>query len=172
MNWLAKQPDTIFLGQTVKYDGSPMFKSFADVKPEKRIEMPVAEEMQMGISIGLALEGFIPISVYPRWDFLICATNQLVNHLDKIKEMSHNEFKVGVIIRTMIGNKGPLKPGCQHCQDYTQPFKRLLKSTNVVKISNSKQVMKIYQDAYKNAKKGISTIVVETPQGVKNYSNK
>jgi pyruvate/2-oxoglutarate/acetoin dehydrogenase E1 component len=172
MEWLGNQPNTIFLGQTVKYDGSPMYKSLANVNTSKKIEMPVAEDMQMGISIGLALEGFIPISIYPRWDFLICATNQLVNHLDKIKEMSYGEFKAGAIIRTMYGNKKPLYPGIQHCQDYTNAFKKILKSTKIVRISNWSQVIPVYQKAYKDALKGISTIVVEKPQGVKNYSNK
>ena len=47
------------------------------------IELPVAEEMQMGMSFGMSLDGTIPISIYPRWNFLLCAINQLVNHLDK-----------------------------------------------------------------------------------------
>ena len=40
----------------------------------------------MGMSIGLALNGYIPITCFPRFDFLILAFNQLVNHLDKIKK--------------------------------------------------------------------------------------
>ena len=42
----------------------------------------------MGLSLGLALQGFVPVSIYPRIDFLLSATNQLVNHLDKIRLMS------------------------------------------------------------------------------------
>ena len=62
----------------------------------------------MGISTGLALQGYIPITCYPRFDFLILAMNQLVNHLDKIRHMSFDEFKPRVIIRTSIGSKNRL----------------------------------------------------------------
>ena len=31
MTWLGKQKDTIFIGQTVEYPGSPMFKSLENV---------------------------------------------------------------------------------------------------------------------------------------------
>ena len=51
----------------------------------------------MGISTGLALNGFIPVSCYPRFDFLILALNQLVNHLDKLDKMSSKQLKAKVI---------------------------------------------------------------------------
>jgi pyruvate/2-oxoglutarate/acetoin dehydrogenase E1 component len=167
MDWLGRKRDTIFLGQTVEYEGSPMFKSLSGVPKEKRIEMPVAEDMQMGISIGLSLEDYIPISIYPRIDFLLCAINQLVNHLDKIEEMSHGEFKPGVIIRTQIGNTKPLDPGPQHCSDYTTGIKKLCKNTMVFKIKKAENIVKNYENAYVNALLGISTIIIETPQGGK-----
>mgnify|MGYP000117600495 CR=1 FL=1 len=79
-----------------------MFNSLKSVDPNKRIELPVFEDTQMGIATGLALNGFIPVNCYPRFDFLILAMNQLVNHLDKIRYMSFNQFKPRVIIRTEI----------------------------------------------------------------------
>ena len=47
----------------------------------------------MGISIGLSLNGFIPVTANPRFDFFILSLNQLVNHLDKFEKISSNEFK-------------------------------------------------------------------------------
>ena len=167
MTWLGKQKDAIFLGQTVGYSGSPMFASLENVPKTKKKEMPVAEDMQMGMSIGLALEGYIPISIFPRIDFLICAINQLINHLDKVETMSHGEFKTGIIIRSQIGNTKPLDPGPQHCGDYTKMLQNGLKNVNVFKIDDAENVMTYYKTAYKWAKKGISTILIETPQGGK-----
>ena len=92
MEMFAKDERTIFLGQTVCYPGSPMHMSFEDVPAEKKLELPVAEDMQMGMSIGLCLEGFIPISIYPRIDFLILAMNQLINHLDKVARIFEDFF--------------------------------------------------------------------------------
>ena len=50
--------------------------------PDQLVELPVAEEMQMGMSLGLALDGKVPISIFPRWNFLLCGMNQLVYHID------------------------------------------------------------------------------------------
>ena len=165
MTWLGEQKDTIFIGQTVEYPGSPMFKSLEDVPKDKKKEMPVAEDMQMGMSIGLSLEGYIPISIYPRMDFLMCAMNQLVNHMDKIVDTSHQEFAPGVIIRTQVGSTKPLYPGEQHCGDYEDMLFWGLCNVNVVRVDGERNIMPYYKTAYKLAKDGISTILIEEPQG-------
>ena len=85
MEWLGDKDDTIFLGQAVKYSGNAMFNTTKTISDDKKIELPVFEDVQMGMSLGMALDGMVPITCYPRFDFLICATNQLVNHLDKNK---------------------------------------------------------------------------------------
>ncbi len=177
MKMLGKEENAIFIGQTIVYGGSPMFPSCKDVPMEKRIELPVFEDTQMGMSIGLALEGFLPISIFPRIDFLICAINQLVNHLDKVEVMSKREFKPGVIIRTQIGNKFPLYPGAQHCQDHYAGLKSLCKHIEVIKIKNEKEVLSSYKFALKRAKQGQSTLLIEVPTGAfivggKPYQNK
>ena len=102
MNYLAKKPDTVFLGQSVKYSGNAIFNTLTGVPNKKKIETPVFEDVQMGISTGLALSGYTPITCYPRFDFLILAFNQLVNHLDKIRLMSRNEMKPRVLILAIL----------------------------------------------------------------------
>ena len=152
MTYLGEDPRTIFLGQTVLYEGSAMFGTLKGVPEDKRLEIGVAEEMQMGISTGLSLRGFIPISIYPRFDFLILATNQLVNHLDKLDEMSHGEFRPKVIIRTAVGGKKPLYPGVQHCSDYTDVYKGWLKNIEVIKFKNSGEIFETYRQALNDDK--------------------
>ncbi len=158
MYWLGKQNDTIFLGQSVVYPGNALYRTLADVPMNKRIEMPVMEDAQMGLSIGLALGGNCPISIFPRMDFLICAMNQLVNHLDKLEEFTHSEYKAKVIIRTCVGSKIPLDPGSQHSSDYTEALRGLLKNIDVVKVTDPREVLPVYCGAYNSEK---STIVVE-----------
>ena len=92
MNYLAKNKKTIFIGQAVAVPGTTMSNTLKEIDSNKLIELPVAEEMQMGITAGLALNGDIPISIYPRWNFLLLAMNQLINHLDKINIMSKFVF--------------------------------------------------------------------------------
>ena len=98
MQWLGSQKNTIFLGQAVECPGTGMSTTLKSVPTSKLLEMPVAEDMQMGMSIGLSLTGIVPISIYPRWNFLLLATNQIVNHLDKIPDMADVPYKPKVII--------------------------------------------------------------------------
>lgn len=159
MNLLAEDERTIFIGQNVIYPGAiAIHKALKDIPTSKKLELPVVEDMQMGISIGLSLEGFIPVSIFPRMDFLIIAANQLVNHLDKIEEMSHSQFKPKVIIRTCIGSKKPLNPGPQHCQDHTEALKALLTNVDVVKLTEAEEILPVYKQALESEK---SSIVIE-----------
>ena len=114
----------------------------------------------MGLSTGLALNGFIPVSCYPRFDFLVLAFNQLVNHLDKLNQMSSNKLKAKVIIRTSIGSKNPLNGGPQHTQDHTSALKKMLTNVEVVKLEKTNQIFKSYKTAL-NRKDNKSTILIE-----------
>lgn len=158
MQLLSLNPHTIFIGQTVIYPGSVISDTLKDVPLEKKIELPVAEEMQMGMSLGLSLEGFIPVSIYPRIDFLLCAMNQLSNHLDVLNELTNNEYQAHLIVRTIIGSKSPMYPGIQHCRDLTDTFRTLLKNVLVVKLETAEMVMPVYESALKVKK---PTLIIE-----------
>ena len=71
MEFLAQDSRTVFIGQAVEVSGTAMSNTIIDIPLEKRLELPVAEEMQMGMTLGLAMEGNIPISIFPRWNFLL-----------------------------------------------------------------------------------------------------
>lgn len=158
MTWLGEQPDTIFIGQGIVYGGHAMFDTLKYVGLAKRIEFPVAEEMQMGVSLGMALTGKIVISIFPRFDFLLLAVNQLVNHLDKLEDFAHGQFHAKVIIRVGVGSRTPLDPGPQHCGDYTEAFRKMLRYINVIKIEKAECALPSYQFAYGRR---YSSIIVE-----------
>ena len=160
MTMLSKNKKTIFVGQSMLYKGHALYNTVKHIPENKRLEMPVCEELQTGICTGMAMNGFIPISIYPRMDFLICAINQIVNHLDKIEEMSDGEFKPKVIIRTAIGSSNPLMPGCQHNQDHTKALLELCTNINIVKLYEKEQIVDEYKKALESDK---STILIEIP---------
>ena len=160
MNYLAKNERTIFLGQAVKVPGTSMSNTFKEINPNKLIELPVAEEMQMGITNGLAINGLIPVSVFPRWNFLLLAINQLINHLDKIKLMSNDGYKTKVIIRTGIGSEKPLHPQYQHVGDFTDAVKKMCTNIEIIKLNEVKDIFPSYKKALER-EDGKSTIVVE-----------
>mgnify|MGYP001163962506 CR=1 FL=1 len=158
MEYLSKKKNTVFLGQAVSVPGTAMFNTLKDIDKKKKIELPVAEEMQMGMSLGMALEGYLPITIYPRWNFLLLATNQLVNHLDKISEISNNKIYPQIIIRTAVGSVRPLDPQSQHRGDFTDSFKQMCKNIDIYKISEPNEVFKTYKKVLQN-KKRISLVV-------------
>ena len=160
MNYLGKKKNTIFLGQAVAVPGTAMSNTLKSVNKKKLIELPVAEEMQMGITIGMLMKGYIPISIYPRWNFLLLSLNQLVNHLDKLNEMTNNHYKSKAIIRTSIGSERPLNPQSQHVGDFTVPIKQMAKNIEVVKLKEPKDIFSSYKKAV-NRKDNVSTILVE-----------
>ncbi len=160
MTWLAEQGDTIFLGQAVSVQGTAMFNTLSEVHQDQRIELPVAEEMQLGMAIGLAMGGAVPIAIYPRWNFLLLAVNQLVNHLDRIAHISNEEYLPKVIIRTSIGSERPLHPQHQHIGDFTEAFRLILNSIEVVRLDEPEQIFPAYEAAYKRSD-GQSTLIVE-----------
>ena len=160
MDFLAKDPRTIFLGQAVEYPGTAMTGTLKNVPKDKLYEIPVAEEMQLGITNGLALNSFIPVSMFPRWNFLLLATNQLVNHLDKFEIMSQGQFKTKVIIRTSIGSQRPLHPQHQHVGDFSEAFKKVLNTVEIITLKDVKDILPSYEKALKR-NDGKSTILVE-----------
>ena len=160
MDWLARDPRVLFLGQAVEVPGTAMSNTLKDVPRAKLLEMPVDEDMQMGITNGLALEGFVPVSLFPRWNFLLLATNQLVNHLDKIHAMSRGGFAPKAIIRTGIGSERPLHPGHQHVGDYTVGFRHLCKWVEVIRVDEPEQIFPAYEKALVR-EDGRSTLIVE-----------
>ena len=160
MEWLARDPRTVFIGQAVEVPGTAMSNTVKDIPIARRIELPVAEELQMGMSIGLALQGQVPVSIYPRWNFLLLAANQLVNHLDKIGVMSNGGYQPRVIIRTSIGSQRPLHPQFQHIGDFTDAVRLMCTTVEVVRLDEPRQIFPAYKRALLRDD-GRSTLLVE-----------
>ncbi len=158
MSFLGDKPDTVFLGQSCCFEGTAMFRTLSDVPMSKRIEFPVIEETQMGVTNGLALAGHVPISLFPRWNFLLLATNQIVNHLDVIPIIS--DYRPKAIIRTSIGSERPFDPQAQHKGDYTEAFKLMCKSIDVIKLEEPEDIFPAYKLAYERTD-GRSTLLIE-----------
>jgi pyruvate/2-oxoglutarate/acetoin dehydrogenase E1 component len=160
MEFLARDERTMFLGQAVACAGTGMTNTLKNVAREKLLELPVTEDLQMGMSTGLALTGVVPVSIYPRWNFLLCAVSQIVSHLDKLSAMSDGGYQPKVIIRTAIGSERPLHPQFQHVGDFTEAFRLMCKNIEVIRLDEPGQIFPAYQKALERTD-GKSTIIVE-----------
>lgn len=160
MDLLASDPRTIFLGQAVAEPGTAMTNTLSSISRERLLEIPVAEEMQMGMTCGMAMTGLIPVSIFPRWNFLLCAISQLVNHLDKIEIMSNGGFKPKAIIRTGIGSQRPLNPQSQHVGDFTDAIRAMCTTIDVIRLEDPHEIYPAYERALDRTD-GKSTLLVE-----------
>lgn len=122
MNWLAHQPNTIFLGQGLVNAGR-IYGTLDRVPLHKCVEMPIAENLIAGAALGLALSGKLPIVVFQRMDFMLIAADAILNHAALLARMSGGNVRPHMIFRTIIGSGSPkFDVGLQHKQDYSDLF--------------------------------------------------
>lgn len=157
MEMLAAHPRSVFIGQAVACEGTAMRRTLAGVVPAKLLELPVAEDMQMGMAIGMSLAGDLPVCVYPRINFLLLAVNQLVLHLDKLP-LYGNGWAPKVIVRTSVATPVPLDPGPQHLGDFSFGLRAMLKTVKVVTLRTADRIVPAYELAME--REG-STVLVE-----------
>mgnify|MGYP001609841823 CR=1 FL=1 len=127
----ANNKDTRFIGYSVSY-GSRVYGTLDRVDSGQCIETPVAENLMLGLAMGMSLEGFRPVVCFERHDFLLLGLDALVNHVDKMPWISGDAFKFPIIVRAIVGSNEPLRAGPMHTQDYTTALSSMLKYTPVL----------------------------------------
>lgn len=145
MSLCAAQHGAVILGQAVRYPGTAMYSTVEHLREDVRLELPVAESLQLGMSTGIALAGGLPISIYPRINFLLEATGQLVSHLAKLP--LYSEYRPKVIIRTAVAHDKPMDPGPQHLGDYSHALRIMCPSIHMECLMGADQVVPAYQRA-------------------------
>lgn len=169
MVMLSEHPRAFFVGQGVGVPGTSMHSTLSDVPQEKRIEFPVAEELQMGYCIGRALCGDLPICIFPRWNFVLRAADQLINHLDRLPIYSGGDYRPKIIIRTAAPSKTPFDPQSQHDDDFSLAFATMLRTVKVTLLREASEVV----PAYRYAMEAIDpTILVEFTEFYRNERGK
>jgi pyruvate/2-oxoglutarate/acetoin dehydrogenase E1 component len=160
MVMLAEHEKTIFIGQAVAYGGTGMYDTLVDVPDNKKVEFPVAEYLQCGVVNGLAIQGWIPVSIIPRWNFLLMGTDQIINHLDKLPLMSDGRCTPKAIIRVAVGSERPVDPQDQHKGNFTLAFRLMCKTIDIIELEEPEDIVPAYEKAL-NRTDGKSTILVE-----------
>lgn len=96
------------------YVGRSMDKLDEKFGRTRVIDTPVSEQATTGIAVGAALLGYRPIVVHPRMDFMILATDQIVNQAAKWRHMLGGMASPGMVVRGIINRGG--EQGAQHSQ--------------------------------------------------------
>lgn len=159
MTELARDPACVFLGYGITH-GRAM-GTLRDVPASQLIETPVAENLMVGLAIGLSLKGRKPVVFFERFDFVLNAADAIVNHLNAAATISRGEFKPAVILRVVVGNKTkPLFTGETHTQDFSVAFRSMV-FFPVVTAWTAQEVTQLYAEAKRRQDSGESMMIVE-----------
>lgn len=114
---MSRDPKCFAIGQGLWspwYVGNSMKDLDKTFGKERVIDTPVSELATTGAAIGAALNGYRPIVVHPRMDFMILATDQIVNQAAKWRHMLGGQVSPTVTIRGIVNRGG--EQGAQHSQ--------------------------------------------------------
>ena len=98
----------LFLGEDIlsPYGGAfKVAKELSFLAPEKVFSTPISESAIVGISNGLALNGFKPFAEIMFGDFVTLAFDQIVNHASKFHHMYNKKANCPVVVRTPMGGR-------------------------------------------------------------------
>lgn len=142
---LLANSESIIIGQAVNYKGHCLTRQAAFWPDTHRVEMPVAEDFQTGFALGMAIDGHRVVSIYPRMNFVVCAMNQILNHLDKWEAMRGGQLNI--VLKGVVGSAYPLNPGHQHQANWAEQVKGMCSSIKVHELLYPHQVMPVYEEA-------------------------
>ncbi|MGE0763262.1 MAG: alpha-ketoacid dehydrogenase subunit beta [Bdellovibrionales bacterium] len=114
---LKNHKDVFCIGQGLWspwYVGNSMTNLDKDFGQARVIDTPVSEAACTGAAIGAALCGYKPIVIHPRVDFMILATDPIVNQAAKWGHMLGGQSRPSVTIRGIVNRGG--QQGAQHSQ--------------------------------------------------------
>jgi pyruvate/2-oxoglutarate/acetoin dehydrogenase E1 component len=120
---LESDPRVVLLGEDIldPYGGAfKVTRGLSTDFPTRVLTTPVSEAAIAGVSAGLALAGFRPISEVMFGDFLTLCFDQIVNHIAKYGPMYDGAATCPVVIRTPSG--GGRAYGPTHSQSLEKHF--------------------------------------------------
>jgi len=87
--------------------------------PDRMINTPISENGFFGVACGAAIMGLRPIADVQYGDFLLCAMDQIVSNIAKLRYMSGGKLTVPLVMRAPVGATGR---GAQHAQNFEALF--------------------------------------------------
>lgn len=114
---LENYPEVFVIGQGLWakwYVGNSMTDLDKLFGKDRIIDSPVSELACTGAATGAALCGYRPIVVHPRMDFMLYATDAIVNQAAKWSHMTGGQAAPSVTVRGIINRGG--EQGAQHSQ--------------------------------------------------------
>ena len=121
---MARDPDVFCLGEDIGITGGfgGAFTVTLGLETDFRdriIDTPISELGIFGTACGAALMGMRPIADVQYGDFLLCAMDQIVDQIAKLRYMSGGRLRIPIVMRAPVGVTGR---GAQHAQNLEPYF--------------------------------------------------
>lgn len=102
---MRRDPTIWVLGEDVARGGLwGQYRGFLDeFGPDRIVSTPISESTIMGAGLGAALVGTRPIIEMRIFDFVMCAMDELVNQIAKVRYMFGGQAKPAVVVRMPHG---------------------------------------------------------------------
>jgi 2-oxoisovalerate dehydrogenase E1 component beta subunit len=94
-----------------------LWKEFGD---ERVVDTPLAESAIVGVAIGAALNGLLPVAEIQFADFIYPAVDQLISEAAKFRYRSNGAFSCPIVVRAPFG--GGVRGGLYHSQSVESLF--------------------------------------------------
>lgn len=148
---MERDPNVFCIGEDIGIPGGyggaftvtlGLEKDFRD----RIIDTPISEIGIFGAACGAAVMGMRPIADVQYGDFLLCAMDQIVDQIAKLRYMSGGKLKVPVVMRAPVGVTGR---GSQHAQNL-EPFFISCPGIKIVAPSNAYDAMGLLRSAVRD----------------------
>ena len=132
----------VFLGYNTRYAAG--YGAFRDIPEGDRLETPLAENLMLGLAMGMSLEGIRPVVFFERHEFLMNAMDAIVNTLDVIETISDGEYRMPVVIKAVAGSVKPFYAGLTHTHNMASAVRGLV-SFPVYEPQTGQEVLEAYR---------------------------
>lgn len=136
---MDKDPKVLILGEGVADPKGIFGTTLGPLHryPDRVVETPISENMITGACLGLALEGWKPILVHARCEFIMLSMEHLVNTIAKW-HLVHRERQFTLVIRALVGRgwgQGPNHSQAFHAMFAHVPGLRVLYPVDPAKVN-------------------------------------
>ena len=103
---MAEDAKVVVLGEDVGVDGGVFRATDGLLKrfgAERVIDTPLAEAVIAGLSVGLAAQGFRPVSEIQFTGFIYPTIDQLVNHASRLRNRTRGRLSCPMVMRSPYG---------------------------------------------------------------------
>jgi pyruvate dehydrogenase E1 component beta subunit len=119
---MRRDPNVWVLGEDVQQGGVYLqYRGFLDEFGDERVvSTPISEGMIMNVGLGAAITGTRPVVEIRIADFILCAMDELINQVAKIRYMFGGQTQVPLVVRMPFGLSG--YSAAQHSQSHEAWF--------------------------------------------------